>query len=605
MTLRLTELALPSFRCYRGITFDLDAPRIYIGGRNATGKSSLREALKWLLYGRCQGLSENGAGTDLLAPQGTTSAEVRGQLAGIGLATRVWSPTESGLRVEGCTGASSLQQGALLAKLRVPEAWLRAVLDSSAFLALHHAEAKALVLGLLDVRVTTAPDLESDPLPMTLEELDDAYKRAFDARKAEKQRLKFMGPLPVAPAWMTPPGFKVSAEPPDAGSIAQQLITLHDKIGAKQQELGTTAADRRHVEDEIAGLDRRLAQPEPLDRTATLADLRAQIEALEAALAVPVGQAPGAAREGSEPVALLRSRGEALERHVPKDGCVLDPTVPCKTAVSAFRQRGAELLGAEVDPAPPPIRRNLAEELKDARRVLASTEQLQGARDRWLDERQGAERRRAELVGALGAIPDTSTLEAEIQALRERVANGERLQKAIASYLAAVSAAKKAATDRKDTETRIERLEALCEALGPKGARVPALQEAIGRFEAAIAPTVSPFGYTVKFSVDPWGVVVNDRPVETYSRSEQYRIGIGIQLAVAQLSGLSFAVVDELDVLDAANRRILSGWLYQTPVEQVVILGTREDDAPLPKAPHTKVYRLGRQDGWTVITERG
>ena len=118
------------------------------------------------------------------------------------------------------------------------------------------------------------------------------------------------------------------------------------------------------------------------------------------------------------------------------------------------------------------------------------------------------------------------------------------------------------------------------------------------------SPVTEAFGWTVRFEVDPWQVVVNDRAVETYSESEQYLIGLAIQLAIAQVSGLSFAVVDRLDVLDAAHRAIATKILMDCNLEQVFILSTREPEFKLPSAKAGLIaHRFQSVDGWTQIAE--
>jgi hypothetical protein len=103
--------------------------------------------------------------------------------------------------------------------------------------------------------------------------------------------------------------------------------------------------------------------------------------------------------------------------------------------------------------------------------------------------------------------------------------------------------------------------------------------------------------------VDPWQVVVNGRPIQTYSESEQFRIGVALQLAIAELSGLSFAIVDRLDMLDVHNRALATKMIFASPVQQVLVLSTRELEQALPKIPGALVHRLGKIDERTVVLE--
>jgi hypothetical protein len=136
---------------------------------------------------------------------------------------------------------------------------------------------------------------------------------------------------------------------------------------------------------------------------------------------------------------------------------------------------------------------------------------------------------------------------------------------------------------------------------------VQALATALGPFQTTVNETLSGFGWTVTFQVDPWQVQVNGRAVDTYSRSEQHRIGIALQMAIAQMSGLGFAVVDELDMMTAGNRELMGRVLYNSKLDQVIVLSSREPETPLPDAiriPGMIAIRLGSADGRSVVLEQ-
>jgi DNA repair exonuclease SbcCD ATPase subunit len=208
------------------------------------------------------------------------------------------------------------------------------------------------------------------------------------------------------------------------------------------------------------------------------------------------------------------------------------------------------------------------------------------------------------LRAELEQIQTDPQAEQAIVDLKDRIARGEGVLVSAMAHQTGSQAYQKAIDVQKALGVEVERLEALVEQLGPKGLRVDALAAKLGPFTEAVYAGTAPFGWIVKFELDPWVVTANGRPVETYSQSEQFRIGIAIQLAIAQMSGLSFAVVDALDQLDAENRKIVGSMLFQCPLEQVVILATRENSVPLPKGEGTIAYRLSNVEGRSQITER-
>ncbi|MBF7081712.1 hypothetical protein IT084_01785 [Desulfallas sp. Bu1-1] len=52
-------------------------------------------------------------------------------------------------------------------------------------------------------------------------------------------------------------------------------------------------------------------------------------------------------------------------------------------------------------------------------------------------------------------------------------------------------------------------------------------------------------------------------PMKLLSKSEQLRVGIAVQAAIAKTTGLNFLAVDEVDMLDQDNRDLLTGTLLE------------------------------------------
>src|SRR6185503_825841 len=117
----------------------------------------------------------------------------------------------------------------------------------------------------------------------------------------------------------------------------------------------------------------------------------------------------------------------------------------------------------------------------------------------------------------LDALPDTAEQDSAILTLMQRIAKGEHLLTQAQAHWREVDQRRQAEEPQQILKAEVDRLEALVDQLGPNGARVTALQDALGTFEAAVNPYVEPFGWTITFSVEPWQVFANGRPVETYS----------------------------------------------------------------------------------------
>ena len=579
--MHLTQLILTHFRSFRGTTLSFTAPRILIAGRNGTGKTSVADAIRWVLTGVCRGTDGRGAGADVLIPHGQNEADVSLCVDGIGTVRRRVTAKGGGLfSVEGFSGPSSSQEAALHHTLKVTREMLIAVLDSDRFLKLPHAEAKALLLKALNIRIPVG-DAAYD-----LEDLEQRYKQAFEDRKIAKRAL---GQIP-APQ-------KPTSTLPSLEAIRAQLQTLRTDLGQIRQSLGGTLAMKQNLGQESERLERIIVAPLPADISGELEKVRDQVGrmAIETQVAPPKPGDPARLR-------FCRDTIDALGAHNPSNGCVLDGEVPCRTPSELFRGRiGAlEAEASGLTPAAPTATVSPRESLL---KQLRAMEQQHATRQAVLDTRQKAETRLAQIGQDLGRLPDTKAQEAQIQTLTGRIVAGEQMERQAIAHEQALGLYEKAAKDRKGYQVDVERLETLVEQLGPNGARVPALAAAVNRFQAAVAPYLTPFGWTLTVQVEPWGIWVNERPVETFSRSEQYRIGVAIQLTLTELTGIGFAIVDETDLLDIENRALFSGLLIHAPTTQVIVIGTRELGQPLPQGDSLIAYRLGVVKDRTAIVE--
>lgn len=580
--MNLTYLELKRFRSFTATKIPLGAPRVLIAGLNGSGKSTIRDSIRWALTGHCEGTDAKGAGAEVLIPVGEKTADVIIDVAGIGAVARSFTEkTGGGFSIFGFTGTSQVQQQALYFKLQTTPQFLDAVLDTAVFLDLNHAEAKALVLGLLNVKIPVGDQV------FTLDEVDQQYKVAFDDRKAAKK--SFAG-------CVVPP--MPEAQMPTIEKILGQLTMLREALGAARQEAGTVIGRRNAL---LAALSQHavLSEPEE-DLTEAIAGAESSLSAIEAEV-VPAAEP---AKGDPSRVVFLRSRQAAILEHVPSNGCVLGFNISCLTPAKQFQMAVGDI-NAELAKLTPPAQ-NVATEspLTAARRHLTLLQTRQQRREATLAANQREQDRLEAARQELAQLPETAQAEADIAGLEARIRKGEDLLTSARSHWQAVERHQQALEQQQALAADVERLEALVELLGPKGARATALSEAMGRFQDAVNPYLKPFGWTISFSVEPWQVFANKRPVETYSKSERFRIGIALQMGIAMLSGLKFAVIDELDMLDVGNRKTVSQMLMQAPLDQIIFLGTREPSQPLPNVPGALAYRLEMKDGRSVVAEK-
>ncbi len=64
------------------------------------------------------------------------------------------------------------------------------------------------------------------------------------------------------------------------------------------------------------------------------------------------------------------------------------------------------------------------------------------------------------------------------------------------------------------------------------------------------------------------------------SDSDQFRFGVAFHSALAMVTGLRFVVIDRADPLDKERRRMLTGLLVNSALDQAIVLATSDEGLP-------------------------
>lgn len=252
-----------------------------------------------------------------------------------------------------------------------------------------------------------------------------------------------------------------------------------------------------------------------------------------------------------------------------------------KSAMEVWQKRTDER-NARVRAAADRRRALLAEADAVAAVEAADARALAAARDAVT----AAEGRIAGLVeGALAApVVDPVALRETIERLERDVEVAERAGREARSYREARAAweATRARVESLAAEAgRYERME---RALRPDGV--------VGRLAAGPLGTLREVLVRLAPDVrvtDEWDVLIRDAAATLASRSEQWRAGAALAVALAAVSGVRFAVLDDADVLvDETERRALIGGLValREHFDQVLVIAATSPDATkAAKAP--------------------
>ena len=82
--------------------------------------------------------------------------------------------------------------------------------------------------------------------------------------------------------------------------------------------------------------------------------------------------------------------------------------------------------------------------------------------------------------------------------------------------------------------------------------------------------------------------------LEQLSESERFRFSIAFQLALATATGIRFLVIDRADVLDRARRKLLTGLLVNSDLDQAIVLATGEEPPPLAVPQGVRFWDLAK-----------
>lgn len=607
MERRLRELELRNFGSHAHTRIPFTAPVTFLIGENNHGKSTIPEALEYALLGSARGINGRGEGTDDLVRTGTTHMRVTASLANLGDIQREVKDGRRRVVVSDVAPDEGYLEGVIHERLQASPALIRAALSPETFLTFAHGDAKTLLLGVLDVRVPIGDE------QLTLADLEARYAQAFEDRKLAKKALADHR-LPAKPEADPPPPIE-ELETRLRDLRAQAAALADEGAEARGRRVALTARLDALTQERTALAQRILTYGDP---HADLDGLERRLQELEAARRA-VTEAPEVLAETKELAELgprlVDARGrlktvaaavDGIKVHTPEKGCVLAADVPCLTPVKEFRGRLTAFekeitkLQRQIDQAE--ARQMLLQAAADERtaqtaersRVALDLERERGVLQNRARDLQTDQARLEEVLAETASIQTdiancgTVAENPQLEALRLRITLGEQKvpqARALAKAWADYTAAHEAVTQLRQ---EVERLEQRCEDLGPKGARVQALAAALGAFTEQINESLRRFGYELAFSLEPWQMRVNGRALARLSMSERLRVGLCVQLALAEVSGFNLIVIDNSEqIVSPAARQafaqIVLGWAVDGR-QAIVLRATRPDEAIRPPA---------------------
>ncbi len=134
----------------------------------------------------------------------------------------------------------------------------------------------------------------------------------------------------------------------------------------------------------------------------------------------------------------------------------------------------------------------------------------------------------------------------------------------------------------------------IVKALGPHGIKVKLLHDSIGKFQAEINQKLAFFGVQIRFDLEPWQILADTGkgygflPIQFLSHTAATKVSIGLQIAIAQLTGFHCVAIDEHGFGPMLRSRLFA-FLLKEEIQSIVISTLIEVDAEkkliIPKNP--------------------
>ena len=613
--MKIEKITLQDFKCFEDLSIRFTKPVNLIFGENASGKTSIAQAIALALTGRING----GCDRRPLVRHDAEDFAISVALSQNGLPGRLeqYDLTQYASAKES-TDPETLFQG-----LKTNRETLGALLETTGFLSLHPDEKKRILFDLLpDLKVDGSnmarhlaawlkarPELfakhgiapEEDLLrilasPTTLEE---AYNQAYDERRIARRELKMLGDPPRLPRGL-------AREQLEAGinKRREELAALHVAIGETK---GMAEGERRQIERELATIAQELARLETVLRDADPSELQARLDNLEKQRLV-VGKEIQSLKE--DYAALQRETGKLLARQEQEEKsrakaktftghCPVFPEVICKTKAVTSRITAAAADHAGLDAAieAQTVKTNdVLRLLREKEETLNQTNGGIAAAKSALARLAEAQRKesdlrekRRELEGVLASVGEDKA--AEVERLKECIALLQGQLREETELLAALEKAERI----RALEVRAGKLEVLTQAFSPKGIMSDLMQSAAAALMSLANGlmgdlTGNRYALDIDFE-EGFRIFLCDyekscrTEVNLISASERFRVGIVLQAVLSELAGLRFMVIDGIDVLDQANRGFFFQFLQKALPRFDQIIGFCTTGQQAPKNP--------------------
>jgi len=593
--MRILTLTLKNFRSHQKTVLDLDRFN-FVRGTNGCGKSSIQMALEYLFTGRCDMTDAAGRGAEALIRAGAKELEVSATLENGESICRRRTSRSHIVELDGNRVPVDAAETALENRFGSADV-LSAVLNAGRFIEMSEAEQKRLLAQVVDAgKVDISEEIsdvlralnEEQPTLASVGDVEAACRRFYDSRTEASRTLKALGQM----------------EKPDTPSDLPSVQEVMKKLEDLRQQKERLVAQKAEVDTSWESAQTRLKQLKMEIEEVSLEILDQSQEQELLQLEFQRGHAEKLRLELTDLIAEQKTvetslaAMEGLKGKCPACGQPISEQVKA-VEMNSLRERLADLEG---------LIQGTKEELSEYGGIDVATSRLEGHRK--------AACRRVMLVEEQSKLqvvqrPNAGGLESRMTILVERINKGERVLEMAQQGESARERWQAYVRQNSALEAKIGLLDKLTEFFGPNGAMMRQSSGRIGSFTEDLNRHLAAFGYSCSIVLEPFEVRVISSSdarlglsLKHLSESERFRFSAAFQIALAIVTGLRFVVIDRADVLDKDKRKLFSGLLMSSGLDQAIVLATSDEAPPSIVSQGVKFLNLieGTKSGVTLVS---
>jgi len=618
----INALSLDNFTSHRKTYLEFKkTPKIhlFLGALNA-GKSSIKKAIEFALVGQCESYRKrNDNVRDLIHDLDNAKRfQVRVE-TDLGIAERGVALTNRYVEWINEKGESCES-----VELPFRPEIISACLNTTDFFLWDSKAQKEVILNIIGVEVQHEAILEKfdgDPAALqfvsglkfnSIPVLDAAYEKVYRERTDVNREIKATQ-APDPPEGEEPPIDKIEAhlqdlEDQEKKAIAETAELIGHGKGFQSNAMEQLRSEITHLEQWFENFQK------PTKEAAK--ELTDKLNKAKKGEALHKKKLAELERKRTYALAHMtqHSQAKVLLEHF--DGSCIGATFKCPAKVKEIQDAVVEQTGLEKDRQKEA--HDLMGEMSDLGANFTSPTQLEAEMEvfrsttkKYKINQEKLETSKAKLK-ELDAQedptenPEVVKLEKWKAELAERIKVGKGVLEKAKQWKLRRELVDKASERMKELEIEKGQLESLVEFFGPKGIRLLLIHDKVYKFQEAVNGHLKRFGFELDIQVDPWLIKARTRPVASLSRSERFRLGVALQIALAKWSKFNFICVDNAELLPPPFRMLLLDMIKEAKLDQSFVfwsLMIPDEDFKKPPVKWAQFYMVKNEEGVSSVTQ--